>query len=77
MSTAVGSSSAERLSGLDVIELFRIPSRGEILDIGMPIDRDMPQGERSELFPFSMAQTVTPSHTPRRSKCPPRQLWAA
>ncbi len=65
MSTAVGSSSAERLSGLDVIELFRIPSRGEILDIGMPIDRDMPQGERSELFPFSMAQTVTPSHTPK------------
>ena len=25
----------------------------------------MPQGERSELFPFSMAQTVTPSHTPK------------
>ena len=64
MSTVVGGSSAQRLAGLDVLELLRIPARGQILEIGMPIDRDMPQGERRELFPFSMAQTVTPSHLP-------------
>lgn len=64
MTKLAQASTAERLADLDVARLLALPSRCMVIDLGMPIDREMPQGERGELFPFSMAQSVTPSHDP-------------
>lgn len=55
-----GGSTADRLAAVDLLAALAVPRRGSVLDLGMPIDREMPQGERSELFPFCIAQTVTP-----------------
>ena len=57
------SGTVERLSKANVLELLRLPRLGRVLDLGMPIDRSMPQGDPRELFPFFMVQTVVPGES--------------
>ncbi len=56
---------AERLSRTDLLGLLGVPHQGTVLDLGMPVDMSMPQGDPRELFPFLMVQTVLPGDSGR------------
>ena len=75
--SAFGSSTSERLSNTDVLGLLRLPSEGKVLDLGMPIDVSMPQGDARELFPFLMVQTVLPGEISRSFEASAEGIVAA
>ena len=54
------SSTAGRLAAVDVLELLRVPRKGVVFDLGMPVVQSMPQGDPTEVMGFRLAQTLTP-----------------